>query len=165
MIWGYPYFRKHPYGHLILGFWEPPLPPQPSSTWPKQRCFKEVSTCESSLTISRRKELCRKCHSSWTNCAYETSWILLVDSKTIWDVYMWATKINIWYNYIQRHAFGLLVGSSGCFFFSTGWFHMFFSNSKCDLIPYDLNNPFFVETLLNHQVNLHHKTQAGCRGH
>lgn len=38
-------------------------------TTSKQRCFKEVSTCDSSLTISRRKELCRKCHSSFVkNC-------------------------------------------------------------------------------------------------
>ena len=157
MIWGYPYFRKHPYGHLILGFGEPPLPPQPSSTWPKQRCFKEVSTCESSLTISRRKELCRKCHSSWTNCAYETSWILLVDSKTTWDVYMWATKINIWYNYIQRHAFKVCCLVHQDVFFQVLVDFMFFPNYKCNSIPYPIGSMYGIYTYI------YQKKSTKCR--
>lgn len=66
------------YGHFSYWDFGKP-PPKPATTiqppWPKQRCFKEVSTCESSLTISRRRELCRKCHSSWT-VTVRRQWIL-----------------------------------------------------------------------------------------
>lgn len=89
------------YGHFSYWDFGKP-PPKPATTiqppWPKQRCFKEVSTCESSLTISRRRELCRKCHSSWAKdklCVRifngYTSW----NSKTTWDVYMGVSQTDI----------------------------------------------------------------------